>query len=256
MAIKAKASATRTRPAGMSLPVSLPNNMVVLLGIGLVLGFILGHLWTKVDMLEKGGTANTGTGDPTAQAPAPQPTELKITKPDPKEDHWDGPQDAMFVHVEYSDFECPFCKGYAPTVDQLKKDYGDKMAFVYRHFRLSFHPLAQPSAEASECVADLGGNTAFWKFHDLIFAQMPNVTVAGLGDIAAQAGADKGAFQECFDAGKFKARVQAQFDEGAKAGIGATPTSVIYNMETGESAPIEGALPLDQVKTIVDNMMK
>jgi protein-disulfide isomerase len=253
-----KAPATQvvmsTPSTSMSMP--LPQNMMVVLGIGLVLGFVLGHLWTRVDLLEKGGSAGTGAAPTEQGAAAPQPAkELSITKPDPKKDHWMGPEDAKFVHVEYSDFECPFCGSYAPTMKQLKDEYGDKMAFVYRHFPLSFHPLAQPTAEASECVAELGGNTAFWKFHDIMFAKMPNVTVAGLGDFALEAGVNKASFQTCYDAGKHKAKVQAQFDEGSKAGVGATPTSVIYNMKTGKSHAIEGALPFEQAKQIVEKAM-
>jgi len=240
----------------MGMP--LPQNALVVLAIGIVLGFVLGHLWTKVNLLEK-GSAGTAPTDQVAQAgdqAQGAPKELKIAKPDANKDHWDGPTDARYIHVEYSDFECPFCGAYAPTLAQLKKDYAGKMAFVYRHFPLSFHPLAQPSAEASECIADLGGNKAFWKFHDDIFAAMPNVTVDKLGTFAAQAGVSQSAFQKCFDAKKFTSKVQAQFNEGSTAGIAATPTSVIYDMKTGKTAVIEGAQPLAQAKAVIDGMMK
>lgn len=262
---KGTRTTVKAQPASMAMPtpsktmsVPLPQNVMVVLGIGLVLGFVLGHLWTRVDMLEKGGSAGNGTA-PTDQgaAGAPQPAkELSIEKPDPKTDHWKGPKDAQFVHVEYSDFECPYCGAYAPTAKQLEEEYGDKMAFVYRHYPLPFHPLAQPTAEASECAAELGGETAFWKFHDLMFEKMPNVTVAGLGDFAAQAGVSKASFQTCYDAGKYTDKVKAQMAEGTKAGIGATPTSVVYDMKTGKSAAIEGAQPYEQAKAVVDGIMK
>lgn len=253
MATKKEIETVSSSP--MSMP--LPQNAMVVLGIGIVLGFVLGHLWTKVNLLEK-GTAGAAPTDQVAQQGDQQgaPKELKIAKPNPKEDHWDGPADAQYVLVEYSDFECPFCGSFAPTLAQLKKDYAGKMAFVFRHFPLSFHPLAQPTAEASECVADLGGNKAFWKFHDDIFAAMPNVTVDGLGTFASQAGVNKGAFQTCFDAKKFKAKVEAQFTEGSTAGIAATPTSVIYDMKTGKTAVIEGAQPLAQAKGVIDGFIK
>lgn len=234
---------------------TLPNNMAVVLGVGLVLGFVLGHLWTKVDLLEKGagGTA----GDPTAAAPQVpnEPRELKIAEPNPKEDHWKGPENARYVHVEYSDFECPFCQSYVDTMEGLMTDYPN-MAFVYRHFPLSFHPLATPAAEASECVAELGGNEAFWKFHDIVFAAMPTVTVDGLGELAAQAGVNQASFQTCYDEGRYADKVAGQFNEGSTAGVGATPTSVIYDMETGETAVIEGALPLESAKQIIDGFIE
>ena len=180
---------------------------------------------------------------------------FQLQHPTPDEDHWFGPEDAQYVLVEYSDFECPFCGSFAPTLEQLKTEYPD-MGFVYRHFPLSFHALAQPTAEASECVADLGGNDAFWQFHDDVFAAMPNVTVEGLGDFAAGAGVNQAAFQTCLDAGTFTEKVQAQFSEGQTAGVAATPTSVIYDTETGETALVEGALPFDQVKGIIDGFVK
>lgn len=233
----------------------LQQNVLAVLALGLVLGFVLGHLWTKVSILENGGSAQMLPTDQGSQPTNEAPVELKIAKPDPDKDHWKGPEDAQLVHVEYSDFECPFCKTYNPTVMQLEKEYGDKMAFVYRHFPLSFHPLAQPTAEASECVASLGGNTAFWKFHDLMFERMPAVTIDGLGALAAEAGVSSAAFQTCYDGGKMKEVVTAQFNEGSKAGVGATPTSVIYDMKSGKTAAINGALPFDQVKAIVDGML-
>ncbi len=234
----------------------LKNNMYVLLGVGLVLGFVVGHLYTKLMILEKGVGKPTDTvaAQPGQQAPE-APKELKIAKPDPNKDHWKGSKQARFVHVEYSDFECPFCKRYFDSMGQIEKEYGDKMAFVYRHFPLSFHPKAEPSARASECVASLGGEAAFWKMHDAIFTAMPTLEVTGLADLASKSGVNSAAFQDCLDSGKFEEKVQEQLNEGTKAGVAATPTSVIYDMETGETAVIEGALPFESAKTIIDGLV-
>jgi len=237
---------------------TLKNNSVMVLVMGLVLGFVIGHLWTKVTMLEDGTAKVAGETTDNAAAPAaPEPPkELKIKKPDASEDHWKGPKDARYVHVEYSDFECPFCSKYHETFTQLEKEYAGKMAFVYRHFPLSFHPLAQPSAEASECIASIGGNEAFWTFHNDIFTAMPSVTLEQLPDFAVKAGVNKAAFQTCFDAKKFTAKVKAQASEGQNAGVNATPTNVIYDMKTGKTTVIAGAYPFDQAKTIIDTFMK
>jgi protein-disulfide isomerase len=85
-------------------------------------------------------------------------------------DHLIGNKDANFILVEYSDFECPFCKRFHPTATKLYKENPD-VAWVYRHFPLDFHPTAQKSAEASECLAKIGGNEAFWKFNDILAAE-------------------------------------------------------------------------------------
>jgi protein-disulfide isomerase len=236
---------------------ALKNNMYVLLGVGLVVGFVIGHLYTQVTYLKKGvGTQPTNAAAPAGgEAAAPAPSKVTVTKPDPAKDHWKGPKDARYVHVEYSDFECPFCKRYFDGTAQIEKAYGSKMAMVYRHFPLSFHPKAEPSARASECVASLGGEAAFWKMHDEIFIAMPAMELTQLGDLAQKSGVNKAAFQTCLDSNKFKEKVQAQLDEGTKAGVGATPTSVIYDMKTGESAVIEGALPFESAKQIIDGLM-
>jgi len=249
--------AKKSEPMAMD---PLKNNMYVLLGVGLVIGFIVGHLYTQVTFLKKGvgGTQPTNVaaqGGDQAAAPA-APSTVTITKPDASKDHWKGPKDARYVLVEYSDLECPFCKRwFDDAYSKIQDEYGDKIGMVFRHFPLSFHPKAEPAARATECVADLGGQTAFWTMHDEIFAAMPAMEISQLGDLAVKAGVNKAAFQTCMDSNKFKEKVQAQLDEGTKAGVAATPTSVIYDMETGESAVIEGALPFESAKQIIDGLM-
>src|SRR5690349_16280049 len=87
-------------------------------------------------------------------------------------DHIYGNPDAPISLVEYSDFECPFCKRFHSTAKEIIDAYGGKVNWVYRHFPLSMHnPGAEKQAEASECVAQLGGNDAFWKYANAIYAR-------------------------------------------------------------------------------------
>ncbi len=94
-------------------------------------------------------------------------------KPVDKDDHIRGSVDAKVKFIEYSDFECPFCKRHHPVMQKIVSAYsGNDVAWVYRHLPLvSIHPKAQPLAEASECAAELGGNDGFWAFADAVFAQ-------------------------------------------------------------------------------------
>jgi len=82
-------------------------------------------------------------------------------------DHIKGNMNADVVIVEYSDIECTFCKRFHKTMNEVVNSYGDKVAWVYRHFPLeSIHKNARPWAIESECVAEIGGNESFWKYID------------------------------------------------------------------------------------------
>lgn len=193
--------------------------------------------------------------------PQPQPTrpaELKIKKPEQNE-HWRGSKAVRYVWVEYSDLECPFCKKIHPDMVKLMDEYKDRVGWVYRHFPLSFHQNAQKEGEATECVAELGGNDAFWSYVDKIYertaANGTGFALDDLGPLAAEIGVDQTKFQECLDSGKYEKKVRGEFQEGSGAGVVATPTGVIYDLKTGKTALAEGALPYESLKQILDNFI-
>lgn len=82
------------------------------------------------------------------------------------DEHVKGSKDAPVMLVEYSDFECPYCGRHQLNMQKVASEFGDKVAFVFRHFPLSFHPQAQKAAEAVECAGD---KDKFWEMHDRIF---------------------------------------------------------------------------------------
>lgn len=227
-----------------------PSNFIIALLI--VVSFFAGYLFFKVKNLEQKNVVQNQQNQPQQQAQAP--TELKIKKPETNE-HWRGPKDVRYVWVEYSDLECPFCKKNHPDLQKLLKEYEGKIAWVYRHFPLAFHPKAQKSAEAVECATELGGNDAFWKMTDLIFEKMPDMQLADLPSIAGQAGLDQNALKSCLDSNKFEQQVKNQSNEGNQAGVRATPTGVIYDLKTGKTQVVEGAYPYDSLKQSLDAFM-
>lgn len=227
----------------------------------IVAAFLIGYLVNRVKTLEERFKTNPAPTQAAVDAGQPQkPAELKIKKPNNASDHWRGEKNARYVLVEYSDLECPFCKNFHPTSAQVLSEYKGKVALVYRHYPLSFHANAQKEAEASECVAEMGGNDKFWEFIDKIFEKTTSngtgFALDALGPLASELGVNQQLFQSCLDSGKYEKKVKDQLAEGAGAGVNATPTSVIYDMQTGKSTSIEGALPYTSVKTTLDSFIK
>lgn len=191
---------------------------------------------------------------PTANPPAAQPTAGEVpTVTD--EDHIRGDKNAPVTFIEYSDFECPFCKKFAPTVDKILEEYDGGVRVVYRHFPLSFHANAQKEAEASECANELGGNDAFWEFHDAIFerttANGTGFALSALTPLAEELGLNGKKFQECLDSGKYASHVQADMSGGQAAGISGTPGSIIIDAK-GNAQLVSGAVPYESIKVILD----
>ena len=172
-----------------------------------------------------------------------------------------GNPDASISLIEYSDFECPFCKRFHPTPRKIVETYQGKVNWVYRHFPLKFHnPGAQKQAEASECANALGGNEAFWKYTDFIYERTTSngkgFPIEKLVPLAEEIGLDREKFQACLDSGRYSARVQEDFTEGSKSGITGTPGSILLNNTTGEVRLKSGALPIGALKAEIDQMLQ
>lgn len=167
-------------------------------------------------------------------------------------EHIYGNPDAMFSLIEYSDFECPYCKRFHATPRTLVDQYPDKLNWVYRHLPLSFHnPGAQKQAEASECAAELGGNKAFWTFSDLLYARTKTggrgFPLADLPALAEEAGLSVSAFIECYESGRHRGRVESDAADARRANINGTPGTVLRHNPSRKSVALGGALPADKI---------
>lgn len=170
---------------------------------------------------------------------------------DEKNDHIRGNKKAKVTLVEYSDFECPFCGRYYPTMKQVEKEYGSQVRIIYRHYPLSFHPQAQPAAEASECAAEQG---KFWEFHDGVFENQERIGSALFTEVAGKIGLNTGKFNDCVSARKYQSKVAEQQAGGNSAGVQGTPHTIVLGAN-GETVPISGALPFEQVKAAIDSVL-
>lgn len=221
------------------------------IGLVIVLGMAMnGKL--AIGALAK--TASPTVQQPTGNVPTPPSNPEPVAgpvRPVDATDHVLGPTDAKVTVIEYSDFECPFCKRFFPTVKQLLQEYPKDVRFVYRHFPLnSIHPSAQKAAEGTECAAKLGGNDAFWKLHDKIFERAPSITPDVVVSLAKEIGLNEGQFKTCLDSGEMAAKVNKDLQEGSAAGVQGTPATFI------NGSLISGAVPYETIKAGIEAELK
>lgn len=187
----------------------------------------------------------------------PTPSTTGTVPPISSKDHIRGDQNAPITLIEYSDYECPYCKSFHPTMQQLVNDLKGKVRWVYRDFPLSFHQNAQKEAEASECVAELGGNDAFWSFTDKLFEQTTSngtgFPLSNLSALASGVGVDRKKFEDCLNSNKYAAPVQAEASAGLAAGVNATPSLIIMNKQ-GKTQLVTGAVPVATITAAIESL--
>lgn len=168
-----------------------------------------------------------------------------------------GSAKAKVSVIEFSDFQCPFCRRFwKETLPQIKKEYIDtgKIKFVYRDFPLSFHAGAQAAAEGAECAEEQG---KFWEMHDKIFQGQDlkgqgtvDFNISDVKKWAAATGVDTAKFNQCLDSGKYSSEVAKDQSDGLAAGVEGTPTIFV------NGKPIVGAQPFSAFKVIIDQELQ
>ncbi len=211
-----------------------------------------------------GGTTTTGSQTVTPSGntgnQGQTPGQVQVSADD---DPAIGNKNAKVYVIEFSDFQCPFCRRFREqTLSQIDNDYikTGKVYFVYRDFPLEqIHPAAIPAALAAECADEQG---KFWEYHDIIFAEQQK---QGSGTIqydaddlkqwAAQVdGLNTQQFNQCLDSQKYAQEVQKDFQDGATAGVQGTPTFFIGSPQKGWT-PLVGAQPYSAFKAAIDQAL-
>ncbi len=222
--------------------------LVVFLG-----GFMSGSMWKENQTLKKTDNAEVKAADVEKPTMPEGPTEEDLKKmPEvTAEDHQTGAKNPKITLVEYSDYQCPFCNRFQATMNQVMEEYGDQVAWVYRHFPLSFHNNAQTLAELSECVADQYGNEKFWEFSDTFYERIAeDQTISEMSnayDLTAELGMNKANLESCVESGKFTEKVEEQASKGREAGIAGTPGTILVT-EDGEYELLSGAQPFSMIE--------
>lgn len=163
-----------------------------------------------------------------------------------------GPLDARFSLIEYSDYECPFCKRFHATARDFFEQQPN-LNWAYRHFPLSSHePQATRAAIIAECTGDALGAEAYWAFNDQYFAAtrsggrgMAGETARGL---AERIGVPAATLDACQETPELAERVRESFAEGRSAGVTGTPGIFIRDNETNRVLRVPGAVPLPELQ--------
>jgi protein-disulfide isomerase len=154
-----------------------------------------------------------------------------------------GVASAPVTIIEFSDYQCPFCARVNPTLDLVRKTYGDKVKIVFKDFPLPNHPQAPKASEAAHCA---GEQNKYWEMHDQMFANQRALNVPELKQYATALGMDAAKFNQCLDSGKHAALVASGLAQGEKMGVNSTPTLYI------NGRALIGAQPFEAFKQIID----
>jgi protein-disulfide isomerase len=154
-----------------------------------------------------------------------------------------GSAAAPITIVEFSDFQCPYCRKGADTLKRIEERYGDKVRIVFRDFPLPMHKDAPKAAEAAACA---NAQNQFWAMHDKLFAAQSNLQVPDLKRVARDLGLNAAEFDQCLDSGRFESQWQQNRAEGQKFGVSATPTFFI------NGRMVTGALPYEAFTDIME----
>lgn len=237
---------------------------------------LLGSFVISIAILMHGGIIKIGktvTTQPQIAQPA-QPTQPQVpqvpsgpVKISVNDDPVLGNKDAKITLIEFSDYECPFCKRhFDQTYPQLKKEYIDtgKVKLIYRDYPLPFHdPMATYEAQAANCAREQGGDNAYFKMHDEIFKRTTSngngLTKDAVSKIAADLGLNAGNITACADGDKYKEEVAKDIADGSAAGVSGTPSFFIGKSDstgTIEGTILVGAQPYSAFQAVIDPLLK
>lgn len=159
-----------------------------------------------------------------------------------------GPADAPITVVEFSDYQCPFCKSAEAIVAQVLERYPTQVRVEFRQFPLdNLHPQARLAAEAALCAADQG---QYWKYHEALFRHAPKLEKGQLESYASQAGLDRAAFDACLAEKRHAAQVEADVAAGKAASVAGTPAFFVNGL------PVSGGRSVEQFAAVIDGELE
>lgn len=240
-------------------PLLMENNssMIRWLSVSIIVASILISGSILYSSSQKAGPANNN-----GQQNPPGPVKVSMD-----DDAVLGAANAPVTMIEFSDYECPFCKRHFMEVfPDIKKEYIDtgKVKLVFRDYIAvpSHNPLATSQALAAQCAKELGGDGAYFAYHDAVFTKTTSngagMKLSDLNVIAKDMALDTAKFQECLDSQKYKAEIAKDQADGAAAGVNGTPSFFIGKSTadgTIDGTMVEGAQPYAAFKAAIDKAL-
>lgn len=248
-----KESTLQTKPGGIInfsiFLKSLNLSQLILPGAIVLAAIIISGtlLYVNLGKGDRGGAAQIG-------GPVGQGVLREVSTDD---DPFLGDKDAPVTIIEFSDYQCPFCRRFwTDTLPQLKDQYLNtgKARLIYRDFPLDFHLAAQAAAETAECAGD---QERYWEMHDKIFNEQGrqgegtiSFTEQDLKQWAKEIGLKTKTFNQCLTDGKYRNEVKKDLEDGVRAGVSGTPTFFI------NGRVLVGAQPLAAFQAIIEEELK
>ena len=212
-------------------------------------------------IFSSGGFPTGSDSAPAASSDKQATEQFSGFRPVTKEDHIRGSINADVFIIEYSDTECPFCKRFHSTLQQIMDEYekSGQVAWVYRHFPIpQLHSKAEQEAVATECAAELGGNDSFWAYTDRIYEITPSnngLDLNLLPEIAEEIGLNRSDFEACLvdEDESILDKIRTDRDEAIATGGRGTPHSLV--IIGNKIFPIQGAQPFETVKATIEQAL-
>lgn len=158
-----------------------------------------------------------------------------------------GPKDAKYTLVEYSDFECPYCKRGYETVEALRKKYGNDIRFVFKNLPLPFHAKAMPAAQYLEAIGLQSAEKA-WTFHDKLFENQAQLGEPYFKETAKALGIDMSKLEKDLKSKEVADMIAADMKEAKELGFSGTPGFLINGI------PVKGAYPVEYFDNIISRI--
>jgi protein-disulfide isomerase len=221
-----------------------------LLPLSFVVGLAVGYLFWGREYGTMPGQTNQAAGaqaipaDQDSTAQNEQAQEVRRYDISEDDDPVYGPDTAPITIIEFSDFECPYCRKWHLEVwPRLQEAYPDEIRLVYRDFPLTnIHPNATPAASAANCAYEQG---RYWEFNELLFSGENNLNTAGYLAYAEDLDLDMDSFNECLESGRHIAEINADFEYAANLGVSSTPTFFVNGI------PVVGAQPFEVFSQLI-----